>query len=226
MTRVIEHRKALILRKQGKSYSQIKKELGISKSTLNGWLKHYPLSREQIRLLRDLNQERIEHYRNTMRRKLEKRLYETYLQQKRIWTPLTEREKFIAGLFLYWGEGGKTSRNTLNISNTDPNVMKFSLLWINQILRVPKHKIRVYLFLYSDMNVNKEKEYWASLLGLNISNFVKPYIKKSKKADIDQKGYGHGTCRLVVGNTPIKEKILMTTKAISDFYGGKHYVLV
>ena len=48
MSNVILHRKALVLRKQRKSYSQIKAILGVSKSTLSTWLRAYPLTRKEI----------------------------------------------------------------------------------------------------------------------------------------------------------------------------------
>jgi len=38
--------KAILLRKQGKSYKQIREELGIATSTLAGWFKNEPWSQE------------------------------------------------------------------------------------------------------------------------------------------------------------------------------------
>jgi len=90
-----------VLRKQGKSYSQIKKILKVSKSTLSLWLRNYPLSKQIIRELRDWNEQRIEKFRNTMRKKREERLKEVYKSQKKIISPLNKREFFLAGLFLY-----------------------------------------------------------------------------------------------------------------------------
>ena len=51
MARVKDRQRALELRLQGRSYSQIKKELGVSKSTLSEWLRQYPLTQERIRQL-------------------------------------------------------------------------------------------------------------------------------------------------------------------------------
>ena len=41
MARKKDKQKALTMRKKGMSYSQIKEKLGISKSTLSGWLQAY-----------------------------------------------------------------------------------------------------------------------------------------------------------------------------------------
>lgn len=220
MAKVKERQEALELRlKKKMSYSQIKKTLGVSKSTLSYWLRDYPLSKERINELRGRSERRIEKFRKTMRAKRERRLNGFYREEKRKWLPLSKRELFIAGLFLYWGEGGKTGRHTISLNNTDPQVMKFTLHWLIEALEIPREKIRVYLHLYSDMDVGKEMGFWSKELKIPLSRFVKPYIKKSKKADIDHKGFGHGTCGLLVCDTRLKERILMNIKAIADYYG-------
>lgn len=222
MTKVKERQKALKLRlKKKMSYSQIKEIVGVSKSTLSYWLRDYPLSKERINELRGRSERRIEKFRQTMRAKREKRLKEFYGEEARKWWPLSRRELFIAGLFLYWGEGGKSVYHTISLNNTDPKVVKFTLYWLTKALKVPKEKIRVYLHLYSDMDVEKEMEFWSKELKIPLSQFVKPYIKKSKKADIDHKGFGHGTCGLLITNTRLKERILMGIEAIADYYSGK-----
>lgn len=216
MARVSEHREALRLRKEGKSYSQIREKLGISKGTLSGWLHKYPLTSEQINILRNLNERRIERYRETMRRKREERKQHYYREEKEKWFPFSERELYIAGIFLYWGEGDKTNKSTISVNNTDPSVIKFVLNWMTQCLHFPKEKIKVYLHLYDDMNIDEETEYWKNKLRVRKSQFMKPYIKKSKRFDIDQKGFGHGTCGVRFCKTEVKERLIMFLKAASD----------
>ena len=155
MARLKDREKALALRKQEMSYSQIKKILGISKSTLSYWLRDYPLSKERIRELRDHNERRIERFRETMKRKKEKRLRKIYKTQKKSILPLKARELFIAGLFLYWGEGTKSRKDRLSISNSDPSAIKFFIYWLNKSFKIPTKKMRVGLHLYKDMNIKE-----------------------------------------------------------------------
>jgi len=217
MSKLLLKEHALQLRKQGKSYSQIKQILGVSKSTLSIWLNKYPLSKQQIRMLRDTNEARIEKYRETMRLKKEKKLNSYYREAKSL-LPLSNRELLFAGIFLYWGEGSKTEPGLISISNTDPNVLQFALSWIINALQIPKKKIRVLLHLYSDMNVQKTIEFWSRRLKIRKNQFLRPYIKNSSRLDLTEKGYGHGTCNIRVSNAHIKQKILMLIKAISDHY--------
>ena len=55
MAKLQKREMALQLRKLGKSYSDIKASIGVSKSTLSLWLREYPLPPERIKELRDNN---------------------------------------------------------------------------------------------------------------------------------------------------------------------------
>jgi hypothetical protein len=221
MTHALLRRKALELRFLGRSYSQIKADLNISKSTLSEWLKAYPLTREQINNLRAFSEIRIEKYRQTMIKKRQDRLDIFQKEEAQKCLPLTDKELFIAGLFLYWGEGNKLIRNAISINNTDPTVVQFALFWMIHSLKVPKNKIKVFIHLYSDMDIKQEIKYWSTLLKMPISSFSKPYIKKSTRSEMDQKGFGHGTCGVRVCDTRLKERFLMANKAIAEYYNMK-----
>ncbi|MBU4480119.1 hypothetical protein KKG48_01590, partial [Patescibacteria group bacterium] len=108
MAKIKEKNLAIKLRKKGKSYSQIKEIVDVGKGTLSEWLKDLPLSREQLVNLRDKNPKRIENYRNTCRKRREDILEKAYNKAKYDIGKFSKRDLFIAGLFLYWGEGTKT----------------------------------------------------------------------------------------------------------------------
>jgi len=219
MARFADREKAIKLRLEEKSYSQIKKILGINKSTLSYWLRDYPLSKQRIRELRDCNEQRIERFRETMRKKREKRMAEIYKNQKKIILPITKREFFLAGLLLYWGEGTKSRTDCLSMSNSDPSVIRFFIYWLNKNLSVHKKKMKIYLHLYSNMDIKKESLFWSEKLDIPLHQFGKPYIKKSSSLRINHKGgFGHGTCNLTIGNARLSEKIFMSLKVISDRY--------
>jgi len=219
MARLRDHEKTLTLRKQGMSYSQIRSIIKVSKSTLSLWLKNYPLSKERIKELRAFSEQRIERFRETVRQKREKRLTETYQTQKQLILPLSNRELFIAGLLLYWGEGTKCKRDGLSISNNDPSVIRFFIYWLKKSLAIPKKKIRILLHLYNDMNINNELNYWSKILRIPLRQFNRSYIKKTPSTRINHKGgFGHGTCNVRINSVPLAEKIFMSLKVISNKY--------
>jgi len=221
MARRKDKEKVLKLRFAGKSYAEIKKITGISKSTLSGWLHKFPLSPEQMKKVRDFNPRRIERFRDTMRRKREQKIGIAYNLVTKDIKFLTKREKFIAGFFLYWGEGGKTGRANVSLSNTDPAMPRFFIEWLS-LLGVPKEKIRVRLQLYSDMDVKKEVQFWVKKLSIPKKQFRKPHIKKSEKKGIGHRGgHGHGTCNIIYGSQPTSDYILMGLQYLREAYGEK-----
>lgn len=221
MARIKLHEKAIILRKQGKSYGEIKKELNVSKSTLSDWLKNYPLTNEQLLRLKNLIYLRVEKCRITRENKRNERYEQIQKEELDKWTPLSKKELYLAGLFLYWGEGNKSLKGSISLNNTDPSVVNFFLYWLVKILNFEHKKIRVYVHLYNDMNIEEELNYWSKQLNLPRSQFIKPYIKNSTRSSLTQKGFGHGTCGIMVNNIRYKEKIILGLKAIAGYYETK-----
>lgn len=48
-----------------------------------------------------------------------------------------------------------------------------------------------------------------------------PLLEILSRENLTHKGYGHGTCGLLVNDTLLKESIMMGIKAISDHYSLK-----
>jgi len=171
----------------------------------------------RIKELRDWNPRRIERYRATRLKNKTERLNKLYSKEKKTLLPLTKRDLFIGGLFLYWGEGTKANEARLAISNTNPAIIKFFIKWVTGPLKIPLKKLKVYLHLYSDMSVKKEIYFWSKTLSIPKNQFAKPYIKINSSKTINHKGgFGHGTCNVIIGDARLKEKILTNLKIIED----------
>jgi len=178
-----------------------------------------PLTREQMIAVRDLNPRRIEKYRKTMEKKRQARLDLAYQKAQKDIGKLTARELFIAGLFLYWGEGAKSMRGTTLIANTDPDIVRFFLQWMIAS-GVDRKKIKIKLHLYSDMDIKKESGYWSKYLDIPLSQFRNPYIKTSLLSGLTYKnGFGHGTCNVFFGNIAFWEYVMMSLKYIKTLSG-------
>jgi len=190
--------------------------LSVGKGTLSAWLADMPLSGEQMRSVRDWNPRRIEHFRETMRKKREARLQVAYVKAKNDIGKLSRRDLYIAGLYLYWGEGNKSGQAKVGISNTDPSVILAFLDWA-KIMDIPREKLYVRLHLYKDMDMQKEMQYWSQTLRIPTTQFRKPYVKESLLSGLTYKnGYGHGTCNLRFENMPMWEYITMALKYMRE----------
>ena len=216
MARKKDKQKAIAMRQEGMSYSQIKEKLNINKSTLSGWLCDMPLSEKRIKELRDNNPIRIERYRNTMRAKKDARLDEVYKKVSKDIGNFSKRDLFLAGLFLYWGEGTKKSNCSVVLTNTNPAMIKFFIKWL-ELFNIRRKDLKIKLHLYSDMNIKQSLDFWSKELKIPLSQFRKPYIKKTSLKSITYKsGFGKGTCCVMFDNRDLWEYITMGLKYISE----------
>ena len=217
MYRIEDRRKAVELRLKGQSYSQIKEQIDVKNGTLSYWLKNYPLTNDQKQKIFAKKDIWIEKFREAMKKKRELKLKEIYDEQKNNLGKLTKRDILLLGAGLYWGEGRKEG-SAASISNNDSKVINYFLYWLEKCYGVDRkdHKVRIYLHLYSDMNIEQEINYWKCILRVEKFQFGKPYVKVSKRSDIDQKGFGHGTCHIQVADVKIKERVLATIRLLSE----------
>lgn len=214
-----KHVRAIELRKLGWSYLAIKSELMVSKSSLSLWLHKYPLTEKQIRKLSPRSRERrIEHFRETFRKKREGALVEAYNIEKVRIGELNQREIYLMGLMLYWGEGMKATRGTISFANTNPAMIRMAVYWLVSCMGFERENLRVKLHLYSDMDIEREILYWMKELDISRTQFKNPYIKDSKFGNLTQKGFGHGTCDLNIWGTKKKDLIIMGMQVVADYF--------
>lgn len=217
MARIKDKSKAIELRKKGMSYSQIKSELGISKSTLSDWLCDMPLSEDRIRQLGSQNPMRIERCRNTKMKKRQARLDSVFRVVLKDIGKLSKRDLFLAGLFLYWGEGTKVNKYSTAFTNTDPAMVKFFVKWITTCFDINKSDLTILLHLYTDMNIASTTKFWSKELKIPINQFKKPYIKTSKLSALTYKhGFGKGTCNVRISGRNLAEYINQALKYIRN----------
>lgn len=217
MARIKDKSKAIELRKKGMSYSQIKAELGISKSTLSGWLCNMPLSEKRIKELQADSPMRIERCRNTKMRKRQDRLNSVYEIVARDIGKFSKRDLFLAGLFLYWGEGTKVNKYLTAFTNTDPVMVKFFVKWITTCFDIKKEDLDILLHLYEDMNIESATKFWSKELDIPLGQFKKPYVKASKLSGLTYKnGFGKGTCNVRIGGRNLAEYVSQALKYMRD----------
>ena len=87
-----------------------------------------------------------------------------------------EEKLKIAGIMLYWAEG-TLNGNTVDFTNSNPEMIRIFLKFLREICGVSEERLRVYLYAYSHKNINKIKQYWSKITGIDISQFTKPYVR-------------------------------------------------
>ena len=218
-------KKAIELRKEGFSYSQIQEKIDVAKSTLSYWLRDYPLDEERIKALQEegskKGQVKAEKYRRTMRKKREKLEKSIYGKYKNRFSELSKDEYFVAGLMLYLGEGGKTHNYRIGLTNTNPKIIKFFIKWLEEFFSANRDDLRVQLHLYEDMNIEKEVKYWSNHLNLDLNQFYNPSIRELKEGSFSYpESHRHGTCALYLMDTRKKTELMMAIEALLDNFMG------
>ena len=96
-------------------------------------------------------------------------------------TRLTREEESLkqAAVMLYWAEGYKVSKSTIDFANSDPKMALIFMRFLTGICRVDKTRIRGHLYCYEGQDVAALTEYWSNLLSLPRGQFIKPYIKQA-----------------------------------------------
>ena len=92
-----------------------------------------------------------------MRKKREIREAEEYVRIRKKFRTLSMQSLFVAGLMLYVAEGDKKDRYHIGLANTDPEIIKFFIWWMEEYLSVPKERVRAQLHLYASMDIAAEK---------------------------------------------------------------------
>lgn len=208
---------AIRLRYAGYSYPYISKKVGLSKSTLSGWLTEIPYkpNAETIATLGKaraastekkalLKQEQILNIRKEAVREIGK---------------FTDRDLFMLGLGLYLGEGAKT-HDIVRVVNADPTVIKCMVAWF-LALGVKESQFSVRLHLYPDSDPEQSLLFWSKTISIPRSQFQKPYIdqRTDKKVKKHNK-LPYGTLHLGVRSDGRKEYGVLFSRRILALVEG------
>ena len=205
--------KVINLRKQGKSYNEINKLLGVPKSTLSGWLKTFPLSEqikkknlEKVKLIwakniTDFNRQRSKKYQRETQQLIENCAKETPL--------LSARDLYFLGLALFWAEGTKREKWAVRFANSDPIIIKAIVQFFRKICKVPNNKFALRIHLHPNIEENKAKKFWSEITKLPINQFRKSQtqitISSKYKRPINQLPYG--TLHIIISDAYLNKKI-------------------
>lgn len=188
--------KAVALRKQGKTYSEIRLLIpGVPKSTLSNWLSTLELSKKQKdKLSRNVNRKLIKARAQSllvMRNKRDK--YFSDIENKNLdFTNLLNSNKGSAKLVLaalYLGEGTKNMRGSLRLGNSDPGIIKLFLKLLRSCYIIDETKFRGTVLCRADQDIKSLNKFWIQTSGINKKQFYKARIdvrtvgKPSRKLD-------------------------------------------
>ena len=201
-----ERFRAVELRKRGKSYSEIRLQMQVSKSTLSRWLREIELTAEQKNLLRGRELSRLAGAKAQQQKRIERTKKVVEKSEKEI-SLLINNPLFLAGLMLYWAEGDKHKGERVKFTNSDENAIILMMKWFREICKIPEEKFRIALHIHNLHSRPEVKAYWSEITGIPLQNFHKVFVKKTSLRQRRNILY-NGTCGIVINNKELFRKIV------------------
>ena len=199
-----EKEKAIKLRKNGLSYSEILRKVPVAKSTLSLWLRSIGLAKRQKQRLTEKKLNAMKLGWEACRQKRLRKTEEIKTKARNEIEKLSNRELWLIGAALYWAEGTKEKSKSMAVkfSNSDPQMIKLFLEWLCKICKIAPKDIYFEIYLHETASYRKKEiqNYWLEITNFPPAQF-KEIIWKKHNLNPKRKNIGndyHGQLRICV----------------------------
>lgn len=202
-----ERVRATELRRQGKSYKEIRTSVRVSKGTLSLWLRDIKLTPQQMSvLLRGREKSRYAGAKANQRKRIERTRYLRELGQKEAGNFYTN-PLFLSGLMLYWAEGDKSvEHEVVKFTNSDPKMIVLIMRWFREFCQVPEEKFRACMHIHALHCRPDIEQYWSDLTGIPLHQFHKTQVKPTTLKHRKNPLYD-GTCAISINSRDLFRRI-------------------
>lgn len=188
--------KAIELRRDGATLTEICERLALGKSTVYYWIKDIPIPRtaKQTAHLRKATL--------AAQRKHAERRCQWYEEAYRKAVEVLRDPLMRDFVVLYAAEGYKRSRNHVSICNSDPSIVRIASEYVRRLSDNPN--IRYELQCHHDNDEDELKQYWAELLGIEAQEIA--VIRKSNAGNLSGRKWRskYGVFAVKVGSTKLR----------------------
>jgi hypothetical protein len=195
--------KAIDLRREGKTYSQINQILNsnVPKNTLSSWLRDVPLTNSQKNAIENIRLANLEIARklaiksNSARRQR----YLDGIDRDYGWLEgsiLNRRVALIALSILYSTEGSKSTKGSVMFGNSDPEIIKLFLRILRDNFVLDEKKFRCTVQCRADQNTENLEFYWSDITKIPSKQFYKTQVDNRTIGKPSKKLNYRGVCRI------------------------------
>lgn len=174
--------KAIELRQNGLSLEQIVKNLGMAKGTVYYWVKDIPLQR-------DKTPPNIQKMNKARKEKLEIEYKKAYAEGLEDYVKNCDNKHFRDLILVFLTEGYRKSKNTVEVINTNPLMIKMCQTILQKFAPDVKYQVHY----HEDRTLNDILDFWSVYLGID-RNSIRTQIKKgnlSKRSEACNFGIMH-----------------------------------
>ena len=212
------------LRSSGKTYSEIRQELGIkiSKSTLSYYCSGIKLSlkqKERIETIGTHNLHKARQISIKIRREIREAKIDDIYARNNDLIKLLKHDgvaKLVLGA-LYLGEGSKGRRSCLTFGNSDEKIIKLFLLLLRASFVIDESRLRCTLQCRDGVETEPLKKYWSKVTGISLERFYKTQIDRRYNSSKKIKGEYKGVCRLDYMSSVLFEEIMAIGNIMCSF---------
>lgn len=215
-----EKKKAISLRKEGRSLSYISKVLAVSKGSVSAWVRSVVVDIEKKNALNERGKmiaiaALAQHAQSRTALAINRALLIRQKAKNEIGRMDIQTLR-IVGAALYWAEGykreyghskAKTS-HAVSFANTDPQMIMIFLDFLKRVCGVRNEKIRLQILVHAGTDQEKVLCYWMNITNLPKENFTKLYVRKYVERLRQFHILEHGTVQIRVYDTTLFHRIM------------------
>ena len=220
--------RAILLRKEGRTYREILHEVPVAKSTLSLWLRSVGLSVPQQQRITQARIDAALRGAQSRRRVRLKEVSDSVAQGIKDVGTLSNRELWLIGIALHWSEGSKQNLRSpsagVAFANMDPRMLSIFLAWLES-LGVKEEDIRYELYIHIDRReeTSRFREWWSEKLSIPVELLGKVYLKQgnvlTKRTNVGD--LYHGLLRIKVkSSTNLNRRIHGWFEGIASSVGS------
>lgn len=205
---------AIKLRKQGRTYPEICRQLNIAKGSCSLWLSGVKLNaraQKRIEKLKELSRAKgrlmAKNNRDLRDKQIKERVGHVIKD-----LVLNERVRKIICAVLYWAEGQKHT-SSLAFTNSDPVMVRTYLRLLRTAFLIKESKLSAWLHLHDYHNEKTQKAFWSEVTGISMDR-ISIYHKPNSSKNI-RSGYP-GCIAIRYGDVKLAKEIEFLYKLFAD----------
>jgi transcriptional regulator with XRE-family HTH domain len=199
---------------------EIARRVSVSKSSVSIWVRDIELTPQQEAALKAKNPAYNRQLSGWRQNAAKHRANRVAAQESGRTLARRSEPLHLAGCMLYWAEGSKR-RNQLCFSNSDPEMVRFFVVFLKTYFDIRDTDIRITCHLFADHIAHQREveQFWLNEAGLPGESLrksvVNVYSRSSKRKRINKLPYG--TCQVVVSRTWVLQSILGSIQEYAGF---------
>lgn len=117
-----------------------------------------------------------------------------------------DKELLLCGLMLYWAEGSRRNKHTIQMANLDYRLTSLFIKFLKKICRVREEKICLNIQLYKRFDKENTRNYWSRILKVP-RRFISVNIHSDARSKPDNQWSKYGIARIEIRNMKLKQWI-------------------